>query len=466
MDNQAIQILPVSLAQFLRAGPYQSYTYGYPHKTAYRPFEATALTDVWEGEKRDNLFLYLHIPFCEMRCGFCNLFTTVNAPQSLEQAYLDALERQARVVKSSLEGATFSRLAIGGGTPTYLAAPELERVFKLLKMMGADAKVLPTSVETSPATATPERLKVLADWGVNRVSIGIQSFVESEVYSVGRAQKNTQVHQALAHIRAAKIPILNIDLIYGLAHQTPETWLQSLNIALTYQPEELFLYPLYVRPLTGIGRLGRTWDDERLELYALGRDFLQANGYLQTSQRRFQKQTSELGTELLGTELLGTELLGTELLGTEPEYACQLDGMLGLGCGARSYTRHTHYSSEYAVGAVGVRDIISDFVARPDEDFSFVSHGIKLSSDERKRRFLLQSLLHFSGLEFALYAQEFGTNALNDFPQLAELVEGEYAAQTAQKLVLTPLGMAFSDAIGPWLYSDAVNALSADYAWR
>lgn len=267
--------MSLTLPQLLAAGPYQSYTYSYPHKTAYRPLTpAVPLREAWAHEDKRHLFLYLHIPFCEMRCGFCNLFTTVGAPQSLEKAFLDALERQARAVSKGLGEAQFSRMALGGGTPTYLAAEELRRAFDLLeRQFGATPARLPCSVETSPATATPERSQVLAERVVQRVSIGIQSFVEAEVRSVGCSQRNAEVFAALDNIRAADIPALNLDLIYGLAQQTPESWLYSLEKALEWSPEELFLYPLYVRPLTGIGRLGRSWDDERLELYRLGRDF-------------------------------------------------------------------------------------------------------------------------------------------------------------------------------------------------
>ncbi|MFC6593142.1 hypothetical protein ACFP81_15125 [Deinococcus lacus] len=278
------------------------------------------------------------------------------------------------------------------------------------------------------------------------MSIGVQSFVEAEVRSVGRSQRNAEVFTALENIRAAGLPVLNLDLIYGLAHQTPQSWLHSLKEALKWSPEELFLYPLYVRPLTGIGRLGRSWDDERLELYRLGRDFLQSHGYVQTSMRRFQKATLPLSSE--------------------PEYTCQLDGMVGLGCGARSYTRRLHYSSEYAVGAASVRDIIGEFVRQPDEAFGLVQHGIYLSDDERRRRYLLQSLLHFSGLSAAAYAAEFGTTPEDDFPQLAELVAAELAVWEGGVLTLTPAGMEQSDALGPWFYSATVQALSAEYEWK
>src|SRR5436190_20641717 len=110
--------------------PYQSYVYAYPHKTAYRTFDPPLnLRELWANEERAALFLYLHIPFCEMRCGFCNLFTTANPKEDLEAAYLDAVERQARRVRAALGSASFARLAIGGGTPTYLMPAALHRMF-------------------------------------------------------------------------------------------------------------------------------------------------------------------------------------------------------------------------------------------------------------------------------------------------------------------------------------------------
>src|SRR5689334_21419741 len=118
-----------SLETLLQATPYVSYTYAYPHKTAYRAFDAPLpLHQVWADENRQALFLYFHIPFCEMRCGFCNLFTTVNAGESVESAYLEALQREAEQVHRALGPSTFARLALGGGTPTYLELDALERI--------------------------------------------------------------------------------------------------------------------------------------------------------------------------------------------------------------------------------------------------------------------------------------------------------------------------------------------------
>lgn len=154
--------------------PYQSYVYAYPHKTAYEPLGRLpggrpALRDLWAGEGKDALSLYLHIPFCEVRCGFCNLFTRIGAPDELTGRYLDALDRQATAVREALgdtEPVRFAAAAFGGGTPTFLTAGELERLCDIAeKRMGADLRSVPLSVETSPSTATADRLAVLAERG-------------------------------------------------------------------------------------------------------------------------------------------------------------------------------------------------------------------------------------------------------------------------------------------------------------
>ncbi|WP_127960136.1 STM4012 family radical SAM protein [Serratia microhaemolytica] len=423
------------IASTLLSSPYKSYTYAYPHKTAYRPFSPRRLSEVWQQQNRRALFLYLHIPFCEMRCDFCNLFTTVNTSATLVTDYLDALERQVQQTKYDLGESNIVQMAIGGGTPTYLKPAELQRLYQIIDLFNVDYVTVPTSVEVSPATATRDRLSILAEYHTQRVSIGIQSFVESEVKSVGRPQRNAKVFQALDAIRHSSIPVLNIDLIYGLAHQTPQSWLFSLQTALTFAPEELFLYPLYVRPLTGIGLSGKSWDDERFELYQLGRDYLLAHGYQQVSMRMFRR---------------------CHTLAGQGEYCCQNDGMLGLGCGARSYTEQLHYSSEYAVGQEGVRSILQHYIRRERADFAYVNYGFQLDLDNQRRRFIIQGLLRSAGLSLSLYRQRFASDVLQDYPQLLALFPAGLAQQRDSSITLTSLGLAYSDAIGPWLYADEV----------
>ncbi|WP_018638849.1 STM4012 family radical SAM protein [Parafrankia elaeagni] len=458
-------------------GPYQQYVYAYPHKTAYRPLSPRpALRDVWAAQDRSALFLYLHVPFCEMRCGFCNLFTRTGAPEELTGAYLDALERQATGVADALGDAAFATAAFGGGTPTYLTAPELGRLCDIAARL-APLGAIPLGVETSPATATADRLAVLRERGTTRVSIGVQSFLDGEARAAGRPQRRAEVESALERIRAAGFPTLNIDLIYGIGGQTPATWLHSLDAALAWRPEELYLYPLYVRPLTGLGRRELDWDDQRLQLYRLGRDHLLANGYEQVSMRMFRLPPGTTGapgtTDTPGTtgapgtpgttDTPGTAGAANRVPGRHPtgaEYCCQTDGMVGLGCGARSYTSALHYSFEYAVGARHVRAIIDDYVR--ETEFASARVGFALTGDEPRRRHLIQSLLQADGLDRAAYRERFGTDAATDF-DLTAFADHGWLEQTPTTLRLTPDGLARSDALGPALFSPQVRTLMTGY---
>lgn len=434
--------------------PYESYVYAYPHKTAYRPLPGRPeLRGLWAEQPKDALSLYLHIPFCEVRCGFCNLFTRIGAPEGLTTAYLDALERQAGAVRGALgdeEPVRFTAAAFGGGTPTFLTASELERLCDIAeKAAGADLRAVPLSVEASPATATADRLAVLADRGTTRLSLGVQSFVPGEARSAVRPQKRAEVEAALSGIREAAIPVLNIDLIYGIDGQTEESWRYSLDAALAWRPEELYLYPLYVRPLTGLGRRladasSAGWDAQRLRLYRAGRDHLLAAGYEQVSMRMFRRADAPVESA--------------------EEGACQTDGMIGLGCGARSYTAGLHYSFDYAVGMSEIRGIIDDYVRRPEEDFARAEHGRRIDAEEARRRHLLQSLLQARGMPVAEYRERFGSGPWEDFPaELAGFAERGWLVDDAELLRLTPEGLAHSDAAGPALFSADVRATMAAY---
>jgi len=430
-------------------GLFQGYAYGYPHKTAYRPLRPKApLADVWSTEDKAALFLYVHVPFCEMRCGFCNLFTTTGAGETVIGRYLDALERQGEMVRGALgEDVGVARIALGGGTPSVLSIAELERVWRVLKRFAPDPGAAPCAVEMSPQTSEMEKLVWLREAGVKRAILGVQSFLDAETRALGRLQRREDVEAALQRMTDAGFPVRNVDLIYGIGGQTRATWITSLDAALAWQPEEVFLYPLYVRPLTGLGRKGGRPADEREALYRAGRDHLLAQGYRQISMRLFRAAHHEPGDHGV-------------------HYCCQEDGMVGLGAGARSYTRALHYSSEWAVGRGTVRAILEDYNAREAQAFERADYGCHLDEEEQKRRYVIKSLLRADGLDEGAYASRFGSEAREDLPCLEELVEDGAVRVEDRILKPTALGLEWSDVIGPWLYSEAVQSGMREFELR
>lgn len=420
-------------------GVYQDYAYGYPHKTAYRHFDpAIPLSTIWKDMPKERLFLYAHLPFCEMRCGFCNLFTTANAKDEHIDAYLSALDREMIATRDEIGASDIVQMAFGGGTPTLIGPKRLEALFNRIEQhFGVSGRTAPLAIETSPLTAMPDTLSLLDDWNTDRISIGVQSFIEAETKAMGRPQRIQDVTLALDTIRKHMRARLNIDLIYGAANQTPESFRQSIDAALRWRPEEMYLYPLYIRRGTGLDGKAEAADLHRQSLYRAGRDHLLAAGYQQISMRAFRRETAHAASE----------------------FSCQEDGVIGLGAGARSYTSSHHYATDYAVGRSGVLGILNDYITRDVDQFRSAWHGIAIDEGERARRFILKSILRSDGLSLADYQRVFRSDAIVDFPVLEQLMELNLFDQQQGYIIPTALGLEYGDAIPPLFYSDRVRAL-------
>lgn len=140
--------------------------------------------------------------------------------------------------------------------------------------------------------------------------------------------------------------------------------------------------------------------------------------------------------------------------------------MVGLGSGARSYSTALHYSFDYAVGSASVKSIVADFLGRSAHGFATAEIGFWLDDEEQRRRWLLKSLLRIDGVDFPAYRRRFGTGLIDDFPELERLGELGWVEGMGSEGRLRPTteGLAFSDTIGPWLFSDRVR--KAMEAWE
>lgn len=417
--------------------PYQGYAYSYPHKTAYRTITPPrSLRDVWSHEPKERRYLYVHIPFCEMRCGFCNLFTIANPDGDLEHQFINALKREAEAVAEASDGSAPAQLALGGGTPTYLGPRQIDQVFEIANQSFGTITG-PVSVETSPKTATPDRLAILRDRGVQRISIGVQSLVDAETRAMGRPQRRQDVEHALDRIRDLAFPNLNVDLIYGANGQTPDSWTNSLERVLHWHPEEIYLYPLYVRPKTGLDGRRDVWDQQRLQLYRIGCDLLASKGYQQISMRHFRRADApKIGAD---------------------EYSCQEDGMIGLGPGARSYTRKLHYSTAFAVTRGAVLSLLRAYLGKSAAEMATAANGIELTNQDQQRRFLLKSLLRCEGLDRVRFQALYGIDPMQAFPEIHMLAVYGLVEVASHRITPTSAGLERSDAIGPWLYAPQVT---------
>jgi oxygen-independent coproporphyrinogen-3 oxidase len=195
--------------------------------------------------------------------------------------------------------------------------------------------------------------------------------------------------------------------------------------------------------MTALGNAAKRWDDERLALYRAGREQLLSQGYQQVSMRMFRRPSSPEPTLA--------------------PYHCQEDGMVGLGCGARSYTRRLHYSQDWAVGSPKVRGIIEAYLGRSEADFARAHHGFVLDLEEETRRDAVLSILA-DGLDLERWRARFGSDPVVELAELGALLDFGLIERVASVLRLTEKGLERSDAIGPFLHSARVDALME--AWE
>jgi oxygen-independent coproporphyrinogen-3 oxidase len=459
------------LRQQLATCAYPGYVYGYPHKKAYRPLEPVwTREEAWRDEDRRNLYAYVHLPFCNQRCSFCNLFTYVPGSEEPTGRYLDALARDMENYAQVLGRFSFARLYLGGGTPTFLTADELARLFRdLREIMGIDPGRTQGCVEASPETMDPERLAVLRESGIQRISLGVQSFVPEELRAVNRRFDFALHERAIEMIGAAGFPEFNLDLIYGLPGQTHASWFRSLNTALSTPATSLFLYPLYIRPLTGLDRRAdRSPTPSPLEMHAWYDETvvrLREAGFNQRSMRQFHRgQGGRGGIPRHSQGGRG----GLPRHSPEPltdDYRCQRDGMVGLGAGARSYTRRLHYSTPWKMTTRNIRSVVEDYCAAMAAGDFTIRHGFVLDDDERFRRWVIQSLFA-GGFDVSECEEQFGPArllALRDV--FALLQEEDCVVLRPGRRQLTPRGLRHSDVVAGLFFSPRVRQRMAEYEY-
>lgn len=423
---------------------YIQYMYSYPHKTAYRPLEGVSLEDkAGLLAERENEW-YIHLPFCESKCGYCNLFSVSAASPDLIDAYLDRVEIQAFQYREMFERQekmpVFSSLTVGGGTPLLLSAAQLERMFSIVKRTAPMIEKPEIIVETAPNQTTEEKLSILKENGVTRVSIGVQSFLDSELLTMGRRHRAEQARRALKLIKETGFDCVNLDLIYGVPGQTKESFLFSVEKAASFDPQELFLYPLYVRK--GVSMAEGIADEEQVyRLYCEAVSFLRERGYRRDSMRRFVRSDRPAVFR-----------------------ECGYGNTLSLGCGGRSYLGNLHACAPFAVRPAECRRRIQEFL--DTEDYLAVPYGFILSEDEEKRRYSIKHLLFGTGISLNAYRKKFGTEPETDFPFLEDWKKQGFAKEEKKQeetgenslfFRLTEEGIGWSDALGTAFISPDVR---------
>lgn len=294
---------------------------------------STLITDtnthvIYEQRPDDALALYLHIPFCRTRCSYC-AFNTYTGQTNLIAPYVDVLAHEITSVAPQPQLPVTS-IYFGGGTPSLLSPDQVDMLLETCAIsfdLAPDAEI---TLEANPGTVDRAYLVQLRHAGINRLSVGMQSAHASELSLFARTHTFGDVHTTVAAARDAGFASINLDLIYGIPHQTLEMWHASLDAACKLNPEHVSLYSLSVEDATPLQRqiarrhLNAPDPDAAADLYEFATDFLAAAGYQQY--------------EISNWAVPGHVCRHNQHVWHNLPY-------LGFGAGAHGYAEHTRYAN-------------------------------------------------------------------------------------------------------------------------
>lgn len=272
----------------------------------------------------ESIGLYLHFPFCRAKCAYCD-FPSEAGQDALIEPYLAALEKEM----AFYQGLGVNTLYLGGGTPSLMSSPQLEHLFQAIHRhfaVDADAEI---TMEVNPATGSPELWGTAVNIGVNRISMGAQSFCDRLLRHIGRVHDARAIHKTVQEFQVAGIQNFSLDLMYGLPDQSLKDWRQSLETAVGLKPKHLSLYSLSVEEGTPFSREQRRGslilptEDEEVAMAEMANTVLR-----QAGMQRY-------------------EIASWAIPGFESRHNLgywRLDPYVGLGTGAHSYYQHRRYA--------------------------------------------------------------------------------------------------------------------------
>lgn len=369
--------------------------------------------------------VYIHIPFCVQKCRYCD-FVSFCGDTAVMQTYLDALETEMEQYKNTAAETVF----LGGGTPTCLPPAVLARLLELVQKNFRLAPEGEFSVEANPGTLTPEKLSILKDSGVNRLSIGVQSFQDDELQMLGRIHSAQTAQNTVYMAKNAGFSNINLDLMSGLPYQTAEKFQKTLEQAVALEPTHISCYSLIVEEGTPLaasyarGEFSLPDEEDDRAMYELACDFLERHGYRQYEISNFAKPGFACRHNLL-------------------YWDCQ--PYIGLGAAAHGFdgtvrTENTPDLAKYLRGeGIGAVEAV-------------------LSQADKISEFMMLGLRKTDGISETEFYQRFGMTVDAVFSkEISKFVAGGFLARADGKLALTRQGISVSNSILCEFIIDAVE---------
>lgn len=365
--------------------------------------------------------LYIHIPFCVQKCHYCGFYSTTYTEQ-LADEFIACLSIEASRTAPACADRIFESVYIGGGTPTTLSVIQLAQIIEMIKTRFTLSESAEVTLEANPNTATVEFLGYIRDCGINRLSIGVQSFSDRILSSLGRPHDAAQALSAVDCARKAGIANINVDLIYAIPGQTMDDWTHTLNKVISLCPQHISLYSLsldensqYYRDAIS-GKFSLPEDTVAVHMYEYALVRLTEAGF-----RRY---------EISNFSLPGFECRHNVNYWERGEY-------VGLGPAASSFVAGRRYHT--------VADI-HEYCGMLRLGLPVISEEEILSTEESATEVLMLGLRTTPGLNLSRYADAYGSTACDHLMKNAvPFLDQGYLEMLAGRLRLTDRGIMLSN---------------------
>lgn len=375
-----------------------------------------------EAKAHEDILLYVHVPFCRSKCSYCGFFS-VPFEQSAWEVYLETLIQEIRSLACQEQGSRVVSLSFGGGTPSLMPPDALGRILETIRSLYHCSQTMEVTLEANPDSVSADNLRRLARLGVTRLSLGIQSFDDHQLSTLGRPHTAARAEEAILAARSAGFQNLNLDMLFGLPGQTPADWLQQLERACRFEPAHLSCYGLTLEPGTPLlasveaGKLELPAEEDQRSMFLEGRRFLARRGFDHYEISNFARE--------------GRHCRHNLGYWTGKDY-------LGFGPGAVS-TRH------------GARrrnpEDLDEYVSR-GSDGSLEAGWTQLQADELANEAAMLRLRLGQGLNLTRYRQESGRDLASEQASLLQdLATAGLLHWSPDRIRLSPPGMLVSNSI-------------------
>ncbi|RIJ89060.1 MAG: coproporphyrinogen III oxidase [Candidatus Brocadia sp.] len=363
--------------------------------------------------KRDALphALYIHIPFCVKKCNYCDFNSIVSGTKIVDR-YLHALEKELRALQGRY---VFKTIYIGGGTPSILAETQLEKLLHSVVRYVPASEIQEYTVEVNPGTLTGNKVALLKAYFVNRISLGVQSFQDSQLKLLGRIHSGDDARNAFLLLRTSGFENINIDLIFGCPGQSSHDWEKDLRIAVELNPEHISTYSLTYEEGTPLTMdlenevVHKLDESVELEMYKTAIRHLTSAGYNHYEISNFAKDR------------------------------CECSHNQVYGAGAFSFIDGRRTSN--------VRDVFQ-YMAGIHENKNVQSFGECLQPEQFASETVIMSLRLRQGISNTDFYKRFGYNLEEQFgTQINRLVKEGLISYEDERLKLTEKGLFIADTV-------------------